>query len=154
MAEARSIHEFPSEQNVTANTLLLIDKPNQSASSGYDTEQSALSVIGKAIVDLLEYTQDLDTTDKTIIGAINEIFASAGGSANANIAADFDTTVTYETGDYCIKDGLLYKYTAEQSSAGAWDSTKWTQTTVTDELASGGSIPDISNVVFPIVGGE
>lgn len=153
MAEARSIHQFPSEQNVTANTLFLIEKPNQSASSGYDTEQSALSVVGKAIVDLLEYTQELDTTDKTIIGAINEIFASAGGSANANIAADFDATATYDVGDYVIYNGSLYKCTTAVTTAGAWDSTKWTQTTVTDELGSG-STPDISNVVFPIVGGE
>lgn len=153
MADSRSIHQFPSEQNVTANTLFLIDKPNQSASSGYDTEQSALSVIGKAIVNLLEYTQELDTTDKTIIGAINEIFASAGGSANANIAADFDTTATYEVGDYVIYNGLLYKCTTAVETAGAWDSSDWTQTVVTDELGSG-SIPDISNVVFPIVGGE
>lgn len=122
--------------------------------SGSATLTAIANFIAGAISGAQEYTSALNTNSKTLIGAINEILASAGGSANANIAADFDTTVTYETGDFCIHNGLLHKYTAEQPSAGAWDSSKWTQTTVTDELASGGSIPDISNVVFPIVGGE
>lgn len=52
------------------------------------------------------------------------------------IAAEFDSAVSYAAGDYCTKDGKLYKATA--ATAGAWDAANWTEVTVTDEMGQGG----------------
>ena len=63
---------------------------------------------------------------------------SGGDNANQNIADAFDATSTYAVGDYVIYNSILYKCTTAISTAGAWDSTKWTSCVVTDEMGQGG----------------
>lgn len=53
-----------------------------------------------------------------------------------NIVADFSTSSTYAVGDYCVYSGSLYKCSTAISTAGAWDSTKWTSVNVMDEVKS------------------
>lgn len=66
------------------------------------------------------------------------VYAVGGDSANQNIADEFSTSQTYAVGDYCIYESILYKCTTAISTAGAWDSTKWTSCVVTDEMGQGG----------------
>ena len=56
--------------------------------------------------------------------------------ANLNLAEKYDSTSSYAVDDFCIYESVLYKCTA--STTGAFDSTKWTQVVITDEMGSGG----------------
>ena len=49
----------------------------------------------------------------------------------AEISADeYDTTATYNPGDFCIYQNTLYKMTAAGTTSGDFDPTKWTATTI------------------------
>ena len=72
--------------------------------------------------------------------------------ANLNLAEEYDSTSTYAVDDYCIYESVLYKCTA--STTGSFDSTKWTQVVVTDEMGSGGGSSTLAgltdtNIVSP-----
>ena len=41
-----------------------------------------------------------------------------------NIAANYDTSATYNTGDFCLYDGTLYRC-KDDNVTGAWNSAKW-----------------------------
>lgn len=82
----------------------------------------------------INFTSDLQTTSKNVIGAINEAAASGGTDV---IADEFDATSTYAVDDYCTHEGSLYKCTTAVTVAGAWDANDWTETLVMDEISSG-----------------
>lgn len=47
----------------------------------------------------------------------------------------FSDQTQYSLGNLVVKDGVLYKYTSDTASTGAWDSTKWATTTIAAILA-------------------
>ena len=57
----------------------------------------------------------------------------AGVDTSGLISDAYDSTATYNTGDFCIYNNTLYKC-IEDSVTGTWDSSKWTATKVTSEL--------------------
>ena len=64
-------------------------------------------------------------------------FADATYPANAAIASVYDSTATYDIGDYCLYSGLLYKCnTAIEEGGEVWDSTHWTQVVLVNEKIS------------------
>ena len=83
----------------------------------------------------INFTSDLQTTSKNVIGAINEVAANGGTNV---VAEEYDSTSTYSVGDYCIHEGSLYKCTTAITVVGAWDSNYWTETLVMDEVSAGG----------------
>ena len=86
------------------------------------------SVTVEQIGDTVAGTQThstLDTSSKTLIGAINEV------AKDKNVADEYDSTSTYNTGDITIYENTLY-VCQDDSVTGAWDSTKWSATTVDD----------------------
>jgi len=50
------------------------------------------------------------------------------------ISDQYDTTKTYDVGDYCIYNNTLYKCTTEISTAEEFDSSHWTVVNVSEEL--------------------
>ena len=130
MADPRSIHEFTTGE-VEATTLLLGDFVDLDAQSGYTTYKASVSDIGEVILEDIEYTQDLQTTDKTVVGAINENKSVIGYSYD-----EYDDTTTsanaYAVDDLCIRNNTLYKCIAP--TYGAWDSSKWELTSIADEI--------------------
>ena len=64
---------------------------------------------------------------------------------NANLADEYDSTSTYDLGDYVIYAGVLYKCTTAISTAEDWDSTHWTSCLVTDEMATSGGTTVVAN---------
>lgn len=127
MADKRSIYQFESGQG-QQNSLMLMDNPDASASSGYTTEKLSIGELG-AVIGAILYTQLLDTNVKNIFGGINELFARC-----MNIADDYDDTETYYTGDYVFYQNVLYKCN-DDGVTGTWDATKWNITTVADEIS-------------------
>ena len=73
---------------------------------------------------------NLQTTDKTIVGAINELHAINGYSYDA-----YDDTATYSVGDLCIYNNTLYKCTTAITTAEAWNANHWAQTSIADEIS-------------------
>lgn len=109
-----------------------MDSPDQQASSGYTTEKLAMTDLGDFLNNEMEYTQDLDTEDKKISGALNELHGIDGFDV-------YDETTTsankYEQGDICIHNNTLQVCTDAAGAYGAWDSTKWSPTTIKALLA-------------------
>lgn len=104
------------------------------AESGRSTVKLALNALGNFVAGQdaspLEYG-DLETESTTLIGAANELHNTIGADA-------YDDTATYNTGDYCIYGGELYKCN-DDNVTGAWDATKWDATILVDELGGSGS---------------
>lgn len=99
------------------------------------TFKATLTAIGTFINKILNYSADLQTTNKTVIGAINELHnGGGGGGMSSDIIADtYDDTATYNTGDYCIYNDGLY-VCDDDNVTGAWDSTKWTSIQVMSSI--------------------
>lgn len=70
----------------------------------------------------------LETTSKTLIGAINEV------NKDKNVSDAYDDTATYDVGDYCIYNSVLYKCNTAIAVAESFTPAKWTATTVAKEL--------------------
>ena len=104
------------------------------AESGRATVKLALNALGNYVAGQgaspLEYG-DLETESTTLIGAANELHNTIGADA-------YDDTATYNTGDYCIYGGELYKCN-DDNVTGAWDAAKWDATILVDELGGSGS---------------
>lgn len=128
MADPRAIHEFTTGE-VEATTLLLGDFVDLDAQSGYTTLKMSVSDLGEVLLEDIEYTQDLLTVDKTIVGAINENKSVIGYSYD-----EYDATTAYSKDDLCIYNNTLYK--ALQATTGnlPTNTTYWEQTSIADEI--------------------
>lgn len=111
---------------------------SQDTGNGMVSLKATILAIATKILTAINFTSALTTTEKTIIGAINEVAEGGGGGGTDVIAEDFDSTSTYAVGDYCIYNGSLYKCTTAVTTAGDWDSSDWTETLVMDEVEQGG----------------
>lgn len=77
MADPKSIHEFlPTSGNI--GSLFLVDDPDSQATSGYTTRNISMDDVGEMVNNGIDYTQDLSTENKKVIGAINELHDSIG----------------------------------------------------------------------------
>lgn len=63
-----------------------------------------------------------------------QAICDALGLSSPLIADDFDPAVSYSPGDYCIKDGTLYRCNTATTADAPWDITEWTATSVTQEF--------------------
>lgn len=86
-----------------------------------------------------------DTTLQDTNAKLQAIAEIIGG--NPMIAEKFSTESSYAAGEYCINDGEFEKFTAAKS-AGAWDASKATETTVGEELTALNSTLAQNNVVL------
>lgn len=59
----------------------------------------------------------------------------------SSVANTYSASATYAVGDYCIKDGIVYKCITAISTAEAWNATHWAEVKVMNEIesAQGGS---------------
>lgn len=85
--------------------------------------------VGNFAIDNLQYPLKLNTENKKVAGAINELHAINGYSYDA-----YDDTSTYAAGDLCIYNNTLYKCTTAITTAEAWNASHWTATSIADEI--------------------
>jgi hypothetical protein len=93
----------------------------------------------EAFVNLQDYVNEIAEDITPIIeekidemiesGEFGEILADALATV---VAPEYDSSESYVPLNYAIKDGTLYCCTS--NTTGEWDSTKWRETTVGDEL--------------------
>lgn len=83
---------------------------------------------------------DLETTATDLVEAVNEVNDKADENATsiatalANMSDEFSTSKTYKVGQLCIKDDKLYRCTTAITTAEAWNSSHWTETTIAEEI--------------------
>jgi len=128
--EDKPISWFPTAPEITPNSLLFVSTPS---GNSYDSNNVPAGEFGEAIVSDFEYTQELETEDKTLTGAVNELLTYA-----ANIAEEYDPSETYAVGDFCLHEGVLYKCTTAIPIAEAWTAAHWTSTLIVDNFGTGG----------------
>ena len=74
-----------------------------------------------------------------VVGSLN-VFELPNGdeytledsAIRASVANDFDSTHTYADGDYCLKEGTLYKF--NKAHTGAWDAADADAVQLVDEM--------------------
>lgn len=92
----------------------------------------------KKITDLMSGTPVRDSLLESVVdinGTLESRKVKAGAVADlasANVAAPYDSTVTYAIGQYCLYEGDIYRCIA--ITTGAFDSTAWVQIVVTGEF--------------------
>ena len=82
-----------------------------------------------------------DIGNVTPLAAIAALQQGGASTANANIADEYDSSHTYNTGNRVIYEGVLYVCN-DDNVTGAWDSTKWDSATI-DEIISALTAADI-----------
>lgn len=92
----------------------------------------------KKITELMAGTPVRDSLLESVVdinGTLESRKVKAGAVADlasANVAAPYDSTVTYAIGQFCLYEGDIYRCIA--ITTGAFDSTAWTQIVVTGEF--------------------
>lgn len=62
------------------------------------------------------------------------------------VALEYDTTVSYTVGQYCVYENNFYRCTT--ATTGAWDSTAWTKVIISDELRRKVNSSELATVAF------
>lgn len=127
---------------------------SHSVNGGFTSLKASILAIATKMLTGINFTSALQTADKTVLGAINEVAQGGGGGSTDIIADDFSTESTYAVGDYVIYNGDLYKCTTAVTTAGAWDSNDWTETLVMDEVEQGGGGSSWTDVTGTLTAGS
>ena len=155
-------------QNISTSTLYFVPSASPTTSNYYDEyinidgTSQGWEKIGTTAVDMSNYytksetdtllnakqnstDNNLNTTNKTVVGAINEL---KSGMVSADIVADeYDNTATYSKGEYVMYNGSLYICTTAVSTAEDFDPTKWDERQVGTELSSiNANLPDFQTL--------
>ena len=120
--------------NLDNSALLACDITNPDASERATTpkvtRKLSVAELESQVLNDEEYTTELNTTNQTIFGAINEHHSVIGYNYDA-----YDDTSTYAVGDLCIYNNTLYKCTTAITTAEAWNASHWTATSIADEIS-------------------
>lgn len=99
---------------------------------------TAEDLINKGVIGLpdvpglttIEMQKKFDEISRdVIIPRFNELIDNTVSASD-----EFSKLNTYNVGDYCIYQGVLYKCTTAITTAGEWDATKWKATSIDKEL--------------------
>lgn len=93
-----------------------------------------------AIAELKGVNDDQTTAIGNNATAIAQVSGNVSGVSQLayTIANVYDSTATYDVGDYAINANTLYKCTTAIAVGETFDSSKWTSVKVMDEMPSGG----------------
>ena len=116
----------------TGNDLIEVVQPDSGSASGYATGKESLSQVANLIANGTQFS-GLQTTDQTLVGSINEVKETS----SENLAEAYDGTATYNEGDYCTYDGVLYVCNTDNTT-GTWDAQYWDAVKITDVLGESG----------------
>lgn len=130
--QERRLSEFPTAANILLTTLLFGSVVDTTSTSGYDSVKILASDLANAILGDFTYTQDLQTYNKTIFGAINELRVLSGSATPDNaIGANNQLYIKYDATDYSVV-GLYVKLNnawREISTGGGGGSTNYIECT-------------------------
>ena len=108
MPDDKRISELTTAEQTSASDLFETAIPNALSSTGFVSKKNSLATLATFMANTLAFTNLLDTQAKTLIGAINECFASSGGASVAMGTTD-PSSASGSDGDLYIKyDGTSY----------------------------------------------
>lgn len=81
-------------------------------------------------IEATESTTEMNIFDQAVAEAMEQI----DSSLDDIVAEDYDSTSTYDKGEYCLYDGKLYICSTAITTAEAWNSSHWTAVTVGEAL--------------------
>ena len=81
------------------------------------------------VSDLADVTITTPSDDDILVYQNGEWVNMANPASTANFGADYDENTTYNTGDKCVYNNLLYECN-DDGVTGTWDATKWDSLTV------------------------
>lgn len=105
------------------------------AASALSSATSAVSTANSAATDATTALATAAIASSDASTAVNTANTANTRSQNAlkAIAPTYNTSLTYNAGDYCTNNGALYKCNTDNTT-GQWDATRWTKVNVGDEL--------------------
>lgn len=89
-----SISQLTTAATVDNGDLLEIAHPDAGSATGYTSNKQSLAAIADHMANAVNYPT-LNTTAETIVGAINEVLQSAGGTELTGTLAAGNTTITF-----------------------------------------------------------
>ena len=90
----------------------------------------------------------LDEAGVVLLSADIKTLSDATYPANAAMASAYSSSSAYSIGDYCLRNGLLYKCNTSIGSGGeAWNSSHWDQTSAANEFGTGVEENEEDNVL-------
>ena len=95
----------------------------------YVEGEIAALTIPEELDDLADVTITTPSDDDILVYQNGEWVNMANPASTANFGADYDENTTYNTGDKCVYNNLLYECN-DDGVTGAWDVTKWDSLTV------------------------
>lgn len=102
----------------------------------FDETKWQQCTLGGELQNIKGNTDD-NVTDILVKLKIGEKVYKICDFANENLANEYSALSTYEVGDYVIYEDDLYKCISNVSTAEPFDSNKWTECLITDEMGSG-----------------
>lgn len=80
----KSISQLTSAPNLNSSTLVLVSfVDNTTTPATITSYKASMSSVASLLLNSINYSTELDTTAKTIIGAINELEAGGGGGGSS-----------------------------------------------------------------------
>ena len=98
-----------------------------------DTENDTVQVRTRSNAATLTWDGYLDVSGGFSVNG-TPIGGTSGDIANPNISDEYSSFSTYNVGDYCIYNNVLYKCNTAITVGETFDSTKWIATTIGSEL--------------------
>lgn len=81
MPDDYKISDLSNVVEISNNDLMEISAVNSSSDTGYSSVKATMTQIAEKIANGVQYSADLETTSKTLVGAINEVNAGGGASS-------------------------------------------------------------------------
>lgn len=88
------VSEMDSAEQINTNDLLMVTQQDAEVESIYDSKKASVEKVAKKIVNEIQFTNNLETTNKTITGAINEAAAVgklSGGYTSIGFTSDYSS---------------------------------------------------------------
>lgn len=85
MPDDYKISDLSNAVEISNNDLMEISAVNSSSDTGYSSVKATMTQIAEKIANDVQYSADLETTAKTIVGAINEVNAGGGGGGASSL---------------------------------------------------------------------
>lgn len=124
-----SISQMNTAATVDNGDLFEIAHPDQNSATGYTSNKQSLAAIADHMATAVNYPT-MNTTAKTIVGAINELEAGGGGGGSSTLAGLTDVAISsptngqalvYDSANSKWKNGQeTHKYSLTEHIVGEW----------------------------------
>ena len=121
----KEIHELITAEELTASDVIAEQREN---SGTWLTRKLTFNALGLFLLKVLNFASDLHTTNKTIIGAINEVNSATSGVIKSGTLEAGETSLVFT--DNAITDDSLVDWYIEEAYYGIVAPTAF----VTDEV--------------------